>query len=371
MKVKKISLMAMFVMLLLALVNTATAICGSMEITGEPKIYEAGVKDYEISIVDVTGDDVTLNINGEAIFFSKSTEQKLMDGTEATIDLKGNVLEFCFEGDLFPKLPQTHKPSVKLDLANYEKMFVIGREFNGYVVVGSEGIPTYVIAATDISTSFMELVDRVGAVRLNREMESLNNNIISIGGPCDNHMTKRISGIEDCDFGLRSNEGLIKLYNHNGWAHIVVAGGSESSMKEAAKVLSHWKDYQLSGDEYRVEKIVPPEPPTEPEPTCYDGIKNDGEEGVDCGGPCKPCPVVEQPCSGCKRNGDCLPFGTRLVEDGVPKYCSITKEFELQKGADEACQNNYECSTNICVDSKCISSGLITRILNWFKSFFG
>jgi hypothetical protein len=27
-----------------------------------------------------------------------------------------------------------------------------------------------------------------------------------------------------------------------------------------------------------------------PEPTCNDGIRNQLEEGVDCGGPCKPCP---------------------------------------------------------------------------------
>jgi len=29
-------------------------------------------------------------------------------------------------------------------------------------------------------------------------------------------------------------------------------------------------------------------------PTCSDGIQNQGEEGVDCGGPCPPC-KIEQP----------------------------------------------------------------------------
>lgn len=28
-----------------------------------------------------------------------------------------------------------------------------------------------------------------------------------------------------------------------------------------------------------------------PEPTCFDGIKNGGEEGIDCGGPCLPCGI--------------------------------------------------------------------------------
>jgi hypothetical protein len=45
-----------------------------------------------------------------------------------------------------------------------------------------------------------------------------------------------------------------------------------------------------------------PCPPCEVIPTCFDGIKNQGEEGVDCGGPCKPCvvkyvkvPEIEKP----------------------------------------------------------------------------
>ena len=30
-------------------------------------------------------------------------------------------------------------------------------------------------------------------------------------------------------------------------------------------------------------------------PTCFDGIKNQGETGIDCGGPCPPCGVLEAP----------------------------------------------------------------------------
>ena len=34
--------------------------------------------------------------------------------------------------------------------------------------------------------------------------------------------------------------------------------------------------------------------PCKPCPSCYDSIQNQGEEGVDCGGPCPPCPVPEE-----------------------------------------------------------------------------
>lgn len=35
--------------------------------------------------------------------------------------------------------------------------------------------------------------------------------------------------------------------------------------------------------------------PCEPCPGCFDGKKNQGEEGIDCGGPCPPCPVRKSP----------------------------------------------------------------------------
>ncbi len=31
-----------------------------------------------------------------------------------------------------------------------------------------------------------------------------------------------------------------------------------------------------------------------PDPSCFDGIQNQGEERIDCGGPCKPCPKLIQ-----------------------------------------------------------------------------
>ncbi|MBU4266647.1 MAG: hypothetical protein L6243_05295, partial [Candidatus Altiarchaeales archaeon] len=54
-------------------------------------------------------------------------------------------------------------------------------------------------------------------------------------------------------------------------------------------------------------------------PTCYDGIKNQGEEGVDCGGPCNPC----MSCSDGRQNqgetgidcgGPCSPCLTTTTE---------------------------------------------------------
>jgi len=75
-------------------------------------------------------------------------------------------------------------------------------------------------------------------------------------------------------------------------------------------------------------------------------------------------------CDGCITDSRCLPIGTRIIVDGQPSYCSIDDEFANQKGEDAACQNNYECTSNLCVDGKCVSPGLLTKILQWFKNLF-
>ena len=68
----------------------------------------------------------------------------------------------------------------------------------------------------------------------------------------------------------------------------------------------------------------------------------------------------------CPSDGKCYPFGYR--KGG--KFCTDEGAFKEQLKADAVCDNNFECSTNVCVDGKCISSGLIQKITNWFKKLF-
>lgn len=39
--------------------------------------------------------------------------------------------------------------------------------------------------------------------------------------------------------------------------------------------------------------VTTPVEPAEPGPTCSDGLQNQGETGVDCGGPCRACPTCD------------------------------------------------------------------------------
>ncbi len=70
---------------------------------------------------------------------------------------------------------------------------------------------------------------------------------------------------------------------------------------------------------------------------------------------------------GCLILDNCYPLGFR--QEG--KYCSPDKTFFEYKKSGETCDNNFECSTNLCIDSECLSSSVWKKILNFFKNLFG
>ena len=70
---------------------------------------------------------------------------------------------------------------------------------------------------------------------------------------------------------------------------------------------------------------------------------------------------------GCSYNKKCLPIGVRSKD----MYCSIEGDMKSQLSENEACDNNFECESNLCVSDQCVSDSLIKKILNWFKKSFG
>jgi len=73
-------------------------------------------------------------------------------------------------------------------------------------------------------------------------------------------------------------------------------------------------------------------------------------------------------CEGClNENNVCIPFGTRTET----QYCDLDYSFKSQKSEDMSCSNNYECSSNVCVNNQCISPSFIQKIIDWFKKLFG
>ena len=64
---------------------------------------------------------------------------------------------------------------------------------------------------------------------------------------------------------------------------------------------------------------------------------------------CDYIPPSAEECDGCLLENICRPFGFR-VED---RYCDISKNIYPQKNIGEICDNDFECSTNICHEGIC------------------
>jgi len=70
---------------------------------------------------------------------------------------------------------------------------------------------------------------------------------------------------------------------------------------------------------------------------------------------------------GCLYGESCLPIGTRV--DG--QFCSLNRNLEKQLGSEKTCENNFECSSNLCIDGECIEPGFFKKVMSWFRKLFG
>jgi len=78
--------------------------------------------------------------------------------------------------------------------------------------------------------------------------------------------------------------------------------------------------------------------------------------------------IIPAVCNGCLIDNKCLPYGNRL--EG--QYCDISDNFIQQKELKGSCENNYECRSNECSNSECISTaGLLQRLLDILSKLFG
>lgn len=114
------------------------------------------------------------------------------------------------------------------------------------------------------------------------------------------------------------------------------------------------------------------EQPIPPKPTAPRANATPAEE------PLPNIPIVR--CSnGCEFNNQCLPLGTRISQEGKSLYCNVSGQFLEQKPENAKCLNNFECSSNSCLNNKCINlekklrqqETLLKKILDLLKKVFG
>jgi hypothetical protein len=343
----------------------------------EQKTYRIGNDRYTIKAEFSSDNKVKFRINSELTneMQTEGSYYSFGDGIPKTkIMLKEvgkadgkNYARYCLDSSKFimtfeqePKeLPETEisKTEIKeykVDLANFPELFAIGNYINAIIVVGDKAPADDVIAATDISLSF-EGKKSLSPTLLASEVTSLNQNIISVGNPCDNPITSKITGITECTGGLKPGQAVITIEEHGEYVHLVVFGYSRLETRQAARALTMQK---MAGQKEILE---------------FDTPALISEEKK-----------VEEPQIS-EAEEECVQFGIRMIEQGKPVYCDIDKTFKSQKEKGKSCQNNYECLSNTCHDGMCQSisekiediekelkeqRGILNKLVGFFKRLF-
>jgi len=295
---------------------------------------------------------------------------------------------FCFDGEIQAKdgskieEPQSTEPvTMEADLSNYPQLFVKNGKLNSFLIVGRNGPAIDNLALTDIATALeSEGIDVSHRTKLDSEIYTpLDNNLIVVGKSGYNTITHLL--LRSADNSLNPGEGMIKLFEHNGYVQMLVTGYSAEDTRKAAKVLQNYDNYDLTGKEVIVTGTMSnPKVRKSAQPIVVELEEQEEEE--ETSQETEPTPEVETPeeiCGECKVNGNCLPYGTRLVRDGKTVYCSIDGTLQEQQGLNADCQNNYECSSNQCSNAKCIdlsgqieeTKGILEKIFNWLSRIFG
>ncbi|MDE1848747.1 MAG: hypothetical protein KGH55_01820 [Nanoarchaeota archaeon] len=70
--------------------------------------------------------------------------------------------------------------------------------------------------------------------------------------------------------------------------------------------------------------------------------------------------------SGCLYKAKCLPYGYRIGTN----YCNINNTLTMQINSG-ICDNNFECASNLCANSECVTPNFLQQIINFFRNMFG
>ena len=90
----------------------------------------------------------------------------------------------------------------------------------------------------------------------------------------------------------------------------------------------------------------------------FPSIECIGARSICVAGECKEtCKPVEEK--------ECPQLGYR--EKG--RYCNINDAWEEQRNGGEYCNNDFECSSNFCLDSQCTEPGFWTKLSKWLAKF--
>lgn len=164
-----------------------------------------------------------------------------------------------------------HEPSNEIDLSEYPEMYIKEGKFDGVIVIGRNAPSTDTIAAANVAMGLQEsmyieqevcndqneckqrkVMTTKPEIKMDDEV-TLGTNIISIGNPCNNQVTRKIMQTGDCNYKVnKENQGIIFAKKQKGYTHLVLYGAKEMDTIEASKVLQNHIRHELNRNPYYV-----------------------------------------------------------------------------------------------------------------------
>ena len=155
---------------------------------------------------------------------------------------------------------QPIKGRVPPDLSNFPDMFIKNGVFDAVIVVGDKAPASDVIAQSNLVQFFVGYTGKslVGSTKLSSEIESLNQNIISIGSACHNNVSWEIMvQPKQCDRWLEPGKAMILSYGYKDYVYIVIAGYSDKGTRDAVDFLINYDKNKLKGSNMLIDVDEP------------------------------------------------------------------------------------------------------------------
>ena len=241
------------------------------------------------------------------------------------------------------------------DLSNYPDMFVKDGTFNAVIVVGNQASASDVIAQTNLILFFGGYTGKslIGSAKLSSEIESLNQNIISIGSACNNPTSAEIMGNpKQCDIWVEPGKAMIILYGYKDYVYMVIAGDSDKGTRDAVDFLINTKKGSLKGSNMLIE-INEPNPDAD-ESNKNEKVVEDKIENVD----------VE------KENEEIISaLNERIARSSEDSDKKIINPATINKTIDKSPSEEKQAIKAEQKEQK-KETGVIKKVIDWFRSLF-
>ena len=137
-------------------------------------------------------------------------------------------------------------------MTEFPDLFVDAGKLDAIIAVGNKGSASDVISQSNLIQFFGIYTNKEvkNSAKLASEVKDMRQNIILIGNPCSNDLTKKILGFpKPCDDDIQKDRAYIYLYENGKYNYLLVYGYDDKLTRKAVDILINYAPYKLEGTE--------------------------------------------------------------------------------------------------------------------------